>query len=557
VYAGFRYVTSPIEYASRVELLHLMLYGGVYFVTANLYRSRHRQVAVWVLMAVALAESVYGFWQLARGSNAVLWLTRSLQYDGRAGGTYLCPNHLGGLLAMVLLLLVARAVVDRAPSRSLQKNFLIKLVEVYVAVFALLGLLATQSRGALAAAFVALVVALFWMWRTKAIPPRAFDVALAILVLGAVVALAHPGLRHRLHNWFGLRMDYTFSYDILDVRDPSMSGRAQLNAVTWQIYTAHPWFGTGPGTWLWFHPQYRVPAFTGRTDYAHNDALQLAAEYGTVGVVLALLALGAFGWHALRCARAGEDAEERAWAIGAGTAVLALVVHSFGDFNLHIPVNAFVFASLLGFTAALSHRNERPFHRTVLSRTTRTLMGVAALLWALGILWLSVPVTFAHRLLAAGAEARLDRQLDRAETFCERAVTADPRFPEAHVQLGDAYRARLRGVTDADQRRVWADRAIVEYNRALALNPRHAPALQRLAAVHETLGENDQAVAFHQRALALDPNNGIYWLRLGLFHEKQGRAAEAIVAMEKAVALHEPDAAAHLKRLRAAPTKLR
>jgi hypothetical protein len=40
--------------------------------------------------------------------------------------------------------------------------------------------------------------------------------------------------------------------------------------------------------------------------------------------------------------------------LGCCGSVLALLVHSIADFNLHIPANAFLFAVLLGITWTLS-----------------------------------------------------------------------------------------------------------------------------------------------------------------------------------------------------------
>ena len=553
-YALVRYFTTPIEHDARLELLQIGLYTLVYFVAAcNFYRPRQRTAIVWVLLILAQVEAIYGFWQFGMKSDAVLWFLRPVQYRGRASGTYICPNHLAGLLEIVFLLVLARFLANRTPSRSLQTNFLLKLVEIYVAVFVLAGLYATQSRGGWLATGVGVVAGLFWIWRAKALPPRAIDIALGLIVVLAAIGFSLPVVRERLQPLFSINMDYTFDYAVVDWKDSSLGGRSSLNAATSGIVRDHQLWGSGPGSWRWLYPQYRQPTVQDQPRYAHDDVLQLLADYGAAGFLLVLAALGCFFWQITRFTRPDEPAEQRAFLIGSATAVTAILIHSFVDFNLHIPANAFLVATLFGLTAAISD-GDRPFRRREVNTRRRIVLGAGLLVLAIVLALVSVLCCQTARLVTAGDDAREAREWADALRHYTNAIAFDSRFAEPHIGIGDIYRlqsAEAKWSAPVESRRL-AGQAVLSYQQALALNPRDAATFLRLAAVEELLGDAERAHGACQQALALDPNNAFHLLRAGQLYQRLDDNTRASACLEKSARLGNAEAAAQL-RARAAP----
>ena len=121
---------------------------------------------------------------------------------------------------------------------------------------------------------------------------------------------------------------------------------------TLRLWTAHPTLGAGLGAYGDAFPAFKSAHGEVRTTHAEDDALELLAESGLAGVVIVvwLAALAARGL-ADRL-RHGRDPFRKSIAVGAAGAVAALAVHSLFDFNLRLPANALVFASLLGLAAA-------------------------------------------------------------------------------------------------------------------------------------------------------------------------------------------------------------
>jgi len=100
------------------------------------------------------------------------------------------------------------------------------------------------------------------------------------------------------------------------------------------------WLGAGLGTFETVYPRYRSFASDLVWDHAHNDYAEALAETGLAGGFLILAALVIFFYLASK--NLGDRLKDEAgWIqLGAALGVCGLLVHSFVDFNLHIPANA-------------------------------------------------------------------------------------------------------------------------------------------------------------------------------------------------------------------------
>jgi O-antigen ligase len=124
---------------------------------------------------------------------------------------------------------------------------------------------------------------------------------------------------------------------------------------------AYKWVGSGLGAYEVGLFPFKTVAPTNRIDFAHNDYLQILAELGAFGAALAFALAMWILWRALRAVLQGGAIRHWELAVGLLWALFAIGLHSFADFNLYIPANAFVLAWLSGVAAspALMERGPR------------------------------------------------------------------------------------------------------------------------------------------------------------------------------------------------------
>ena len=119
----------------------------------------------------------------------------------------------------------------------------------------------------------------------------------------------------------------------------------------------YPYLGVGLGNFRYVYPRYiddydRVRA----SGYAHNDWVEAGAETGFPGLLLILLA---FTIYIVQMIRIWHDRKNfHALGIGAGVlaGLLSIGMHSYFDFNMHIPANPLTLAALLALGYVAVHR---------------------------------------------------------------------------------------------------------------------------------------------------------------------------------------------------------
>jgi adenylate cyclase len=116
--------------------------------------------------------------------------------------------------------------------------------------------------------------------------------------------------------------------------------------------------------------------------------------------------------------------------------------------------------------------------------------------------------------------------LTRAEELAGRALAASPRRPLPHWAKGQVLRAQHQ-----------CEKAIPEFETALASNRNSVVVLHDLALCKLDTGSIDQVIPLEEQAIRLsprDPGIGWWYLLIGTVHLLQSRTDEAIVWLEKA-----------------------
>jgi O-antigen ligase len=533
-YAVARYLTCDIEYAGRWELIRIVVYAVLFFaILNNLHRQESTQLIAFTLIFLAVPISGWAVVQFLTGTDRVWWF--HTPYKGRGTGTYICPNHLGGFLEMLLPLALAWMLVGRA--KPVTRVFL-----AYAALVIMAGMVVTGSRGTWLAAGVSLIglftiLAFHRNFRWPAL------ILLALLLIGGGTMLSRSAI-------FTKRVEAGLEAG----KNPEADARVEIWQATVRMWRDHPWFGVGPGHFDYRFRAYRPQTLQLRPDRAHNEYLNTLADWGVVGGVIVgagLMALIATTLKTWRFVRRSENPFKRpqsnkfAFVLGAGSGLLALLVHSCVDFNLHIPANAIVAVTLAALLSSHARfATERFWVRVGVPlrvAATAALLAGAVFLGAQEVRLVTEQV---WRTRARGAPLYSD---ERAAVL-ERAATVEPNNFETHYELGEIYRNQsFEGPTNYVQ---LAELAMRWYSRGTNAHPFDGYNFMGIGMCLDWLERFEEAEPFFMRANELDPNGYFTMAQIGRHYALKGEYAAARPWLERSLQLQKtnnPIAAAYLQ----------
>jgi O-antigen ligase len=557
LYAFGRYFFSPVEYDARVELLQVGVCLCVYVVSATYFHHpRDRVLFIAVLCTLGLAESALGFWQVGRGAEMVnIWIWERPAYPGRASGTYIYPNQFAFLLELILGMVAARIVLVRREGASTERSMIAKVFLIYVALMLIAGILASRSRAGwivMVVSFVALLVLGDWRsdWRTMA-TSRGLVVTAVLLVLSALLILNFKPVRERL--LFTLKSD---ARGAVTLNDWSLGGRVLIWQGTAKMVRDNPVFGTGVGSFQWSFQRYKDPALLSRPEHTHNDYLNLAADYGLFGVILAIWALAGFWRQAWKVSRPGHPPEAQAFAVGAMVSIAALLIHALFDFPLHLPANTLLVSVLLGMVAGMEDQPGQ-YRRRPMGGPLRGTVAAGLLLLAGAGLYHAIPTAKAFRYTDLGNQLRKDLEYESALNYYAAAMELDPKFPEPPARIGDIHRTLARwrlGPGKEEERRELARKAVAAYDRSLAQNPYQSFVWADRGRVSDLAGDYAEAERSFQKAIEVYPVDGSAYFAFGAFYRDHGQQEKALemfrVANDK---LYDPAAGLNVYEITNAP----
>ncbi len=544
-YIALRAALSPVAYLAWPDLYTAFACASVYLLFAcHLTTPGLRLGWIAALGALALAGVLVGTKQFLSVSD---WMPfgflRSASYRGRASGFYICPNHLAGFLEVVALFVLSLAIWSRAA-------VLWRVVSAYVAAVCVAGLLLSGSRGgflSFAAGFLVLVaLSVARLRRVGQVSPA------KPIVAGVLILAFSAGI-----GWLAIRQS-----TLLERRAAMILSREDIRLRLWPAAIEQakisPVVGTGAGTYLYYGRKFRPPGVELDPIHTHNDYLQLLAEFGLVGLAAAFFFVWAHGLAGLIAfGQLGGRGERHPWGlsnaaalnIGALSSVAAYAVHSVVDFNLHIPANALLLASVGGMLANPSVEIDAP--RGPVALGARQLIPRLALV-AAG-LWLAVvalPKLPGEWYTEQARVALRDGQWLEAASFARLGLDHEKQNPDLYFWLAESDWEQSQHIRNPAIARSFADAAVTPYRESLALFPEDARAGLKLAWTLSMLGRADEAEAAFASALAWDPNNGALQTFYGHHLRMAGKTQLAIAAYRRAVELSgNSDAKANLLEL--------
>jgi O-antigen ligase len=533
-----RSLTAPIEYLARTDFY--MAAGAllVYGVTVIHFSSpRWRIGVIAALLACAVVHVIVGAIQFTEANNFMLLpgIFRP-DYQWRASGFYICPNHLAGLLEMVGLMALSISCWGRYRAGA-------RILFGYGAAVCLAGIALTGSRGGYLGTILGLTVfAILSLWVVRRVRPDRFPMLCAVFVAG-------------LASLIGATLFVMFESDLLKARVGNVYDPSNIRLLLWQAalkqFQLDPVAGTGSGTYLYLGRHFRSPNVQADPIHVHCDYLELLAEYGIIGVVLAAV----FLWTHLRSGFRGlgeivrtklqpaweTSSNEVALVIGALSAIIALLGHSAVDFNFHIPANTLLAAILFGFLA-------RPTRASAGAETSgqegrgRGLRWFAPMAGAtmMALVWWRMPGEyFSERARVA----LRNKQYLESQKLAENGLVWERNNPDLLYYLGEATRGRSNEEPELIIKLALWETSAEAFQEGLLLFPQDTRLLLKFGDALDTLRRFGEANTIFQRAIANDPNFGNVYAYYGFHWLAQGRIAEAKSHFLKALQLGQNEIA--------------
>lgn len=357
---------APYTYPVRQSLIRWVAYGMLFFGLSVTLNSKKRiSSLIYCLLAVGCFEALYGLIQTYSGSNHIWWYKRyAASYRG-INGTYINRNHLAGLLEMLIPVAIGFAagfskIKEKKPHfpkrnlrvrlveiLSLEQRFSKRIAVVFAGILMGIGVIFSASRGGMIGMSASLVV----IGLLLSFPKESRKTGLIALLFFLLTA------------GYAIQIGAERPLERFNTLEASFEARQRYARQAMAMTMDYPVSGIGLGNFMYAYPKYQSPKDKNRfIRHAHNDWAQLLAEAGLVGITIFLTGFVWFLWMFLRKWKKRRD--QFAVGIGAGAlaALAAIAIHSYTDFNLHMPANAMMLAAVLALgSSAVNLRRRRGY----------------------------------------------------------------------------------------------------------------------------------------------------------------------------------------------------
>ena len=415
-----------------------------------------------------------------------------------------------------------------------RQNIWVKILAGYGAVVCFAGIVLTGSRGGYLSIGFGLVVffVLSFLIMRKTIRERMWMAVVGSLLVAGVVFAGTALLISKQHT-LKSRAEKVFT---------KQDGRFDLWKAAVEQAKLKPVFGTGAGSYQYYARLFRPPQTQADPVYAHNDYLQLLAEYGVVGLLAGLAFLFChwwWGWKVTKQIIAEHSNTQRrlqsdtlALNLGALSSVAIYAAHSLVDFNLHIPANAMLMAFVFAILA--NHGGTTPPMAKALDRTSPYLkLSLPAI--AVWIMAVALPTLPAEYFSEKSRMAYKEERFSESIAMAERGLASDQTNPFLWRYLGQSQFSLAEGMTNSPPAQALFAAAVESFRNGLKHYPQEQWLLLGLATSLDGLGRFAEAKPVYQEAVRWNPTSGSVHLYYANHLRLAGELSEAEAAYKKSL----------------------
>lgn len=342
------YTLSLSPHMSWMNLVLILSYASIGLVVSKMFNTELRlRLLLIPIFLLSLTEASYGLYQYLSDIEVTNQFLKNI-----ATGTFINRNNYAGLLEMTIPLILGytlslftwnnnRSFLNNIVSSD---NFSKQLLLLFILGLMFLALVFSLSRMGIIAAFLSLIF--FWLIHSSVTKQRKANAWIIVFIIGIVLL-------------YGLAIGIYPAFERFIALKENTPDRVIVWADMLSAVRDFPVFGTGLGTFNYIYLLYNKSIMNPvEFVYAHNDYLQMIIETGIPATTFLLLALLLFmnsSYNRLKELYSSGENLRFYLGLGAMTGVVAILIHSLTDFNLHIPSNAAYFAILLGIMGAVGN----------------------------------------------------------------------------------------------------------------------------------------------------------------------------------------------------------
>lgn len=537
---------SPIAYSSMMDIWLLLGCLATYILFVGLlHEDRHRGMAVTVFVGLGLANSAVAFYQRLVDPHFDVFHEHEPEHPIPGSGLYFHYDHMAGFTELVALFCFAMAIFGQLDKWK-------RAALTAAGIVCSTGVLATMSRGGLLSlgGGLCLLGLLTWLSSKRLLWSDAFRMGFLLWSAVAIIGLAGAG-------WILIGKRFENNGEKLALQElvtAGLNNRLEIWKLALRQWQLAPGFGTGSGTYneysikLWrkdWHP----PDNMKHPIYAHNDYLQMLAEYGVVGLSLVVIMAGIHfgrglvvlrGWIASSNSRSDTTGNNRiAFLVGALCCLFSYGIHSILDFNMRLLASASVIAFALAVIASSGRRlPEGERNRQHLSGRVGSFAGALLGLVLIGGTICNIKAEYHFEKLSHAL--REGRSVD-ALAHGVIAVQQGGRNHDLHRLIGDARMACAEQFESKSLREGFLKKAIEAYREAVLLDAGDSEANILLGRCLEQVGNTKDAESAYRAAQAWDPCGhdangwlGDFLFRRGVGQLSRGELKRAVLSLEEA-----------------------
>ena len=325
-----------------IQLIGYFVFFAAAFVFINNQKRLRRIVSIIIIFGAIMA--FFGILQSLADLESIYGLRPSLQ--AKPFASFINRHHFAAFMEMTIGLTLA-LLFGKALKRD--KNLLLIIAAVIMGS----GLILTSSRGG----FLSLLSVIGFVITANLLKKQdgekaekannyrryfAFiggGITLILVLFGAVFLL---GGDQSLLRGTGLQ----------NAQADISSGRTHFWSVALKIFFDYPILGVGLNAFGTTFPQYDTWNGNFRIEQAHNDYLQILTESGILGFACVAAFIFLLFKRGAQIISQSTDNFRRNVAVGALAGCFGILIHSFFDFPLRTPSNAFFFLILVVLATA-------------------------------------------------------------------------------------------------------------------------------------------------------------------------------------------------------------